>query len=81
MKKCFQNGDNLYQKRCYCIYPKYSDIGLNSADPDKMQQNKASVQGLHGLPVIQQFLHVNGSELHLFKFYDRYGTELRCWNI
>ena len=38
-------------------------------DPDEMSQNVASHQGLHCLPLIQQFLDTTlGSKLYLFKF-------------
>ena len=41
----------------------------NSVDPDEMLQNAASHQGLHCLPIIQQFLDTtSGSKLYLFKF-------------
>ena len=40
----------------------------NSVDPDEMPQNVASHQGLHCLPLIQQFLDTSGSKLYLFKF-------------
>ena len=49
----------------------YSDgqAWANSIDPDEMSQNVVSHQGLHCLPLIQQFLdHTLGSELYLFKF-------------
>ena len=41
----------------YGIYSKYSDrqVWANSVDPDQMLQNAASDQGLHCLPLIQQF--------------------------
>ena len=42
---------------------------LNRVDPDQMPQNAASDQGLHCLPLIQQFLHTStDSKLDLFKF-------------
>ena len=42
----------------YHIYQLYSDrqTWANSVDPDEMLQNAASHQGLHCLPLIQQFL-------------------------
>ena len=40
-----------------------------TVDPDQMPQNVASDQGLHYLPVVQQFLDTTGSEMELFKFY------------
>ena len=42
----------------YSIYRKYSDkkARANSVDSDEMPQNAASHQGLHCLPIIQQFL-------------------------
>ena len=53
----------------------------NSVDPDEMLQNAASHQGLNCLPLIQQFLDTTlGSKLYLFKFYNKYGKELRCPN-
>ena len=40
----------------------------NSVDPDEMQQNAASHQGLHFLPLIQQFLDTTwNGKLYLFK--------------
>ena len=41
----------------YHVYPKHSDpqSWVNSVDPDLMPQNVASNQGLHSLPLIQQF--------------------------
>ena len=43
--------------------------GANSVDPDEMPQNVASHQGLHSLPLIQQFLDTtSGSILYFFKF-------------
>ena len=43
--------------------------GANIVDPDEMLQNVASHQGLHCLPIIQQFLDTtSGSKLYLFKF-------------
>ena len=42
----------------------------------------ASCQGVHCLPPIQLFLDTTvGSKLYLFKFYIKYGKELRCLNI
>ena len=41
----------------------------NSVDPDEMPQDAASHQGLHCLPLIQQFLDTTVvSKLYLFKF-------------
>ena len=41
----------------------------NSVDPDETPQNAASHQGLHWLPLNQQFLDTaSGSKLYLFKF-------------
>ena len=38
----------------------------NSVDPDQMQQNVASDQGLHCLPISQQFLYTStGSKMNL----------------
>ena len=64
---------NLTQSHKYDlrIYHTYSDwqAWTNSADPDETPQNVASHQGLHCLPLIQQFLDTtSGSELYLFKF-------------
>ena len=64
--------------------PKYwgTHACANSADPDHMLQNLASDQGLHSLPLIWQFLETSMfSKLDLFKFYNKYGNELRCPNI
>ena len=58
-------------KHKYHIYSVYSDrqASANSVDPDEMPQNAASHQGLHCLPLIQQFLDTtSGSKLYLFKF-------------
>ena len=55
----------------YSIYTKYLDrqAGTNSVDPDQMLQNAASDQGLHCLPLIQQFLDKSiDSKMELFKF-------------
>ena len=65
------------------IYLMYSDRQdwANSADPDEMQQNAASHQGLHFLPFIQQFFDITlGSKLYLFEFKNQYGKGLRCPN-
>ena len=41
----------------------------NSVEPDQMPQNMMSNQGLHCLPLIQQFLNPStGSKKDLFKF-------------
>ena len=41
----------------------------NSVDPDEMLQNAVSNQGLHCLPLTQQYLDtILGSKLYLFKF-------------
>ena len=46
-----------------------------------MPQNVASHQGLHCLPLIQQYLDSTvGSKLCLFKFYIKYSKELKCLN-
>ena len=76
-KKCiminiflFLHENNMFWVTDYHIYHKYSDrqAWANSVDPDEMPQNVASHQGLHYLPLIQQFLDTVGSELYLFKF-------------
>ena len=47
-------------------------------DPDLMPQKVASDQGLHCLPLIQQFLDSwIGSKMDFFKFYNKYGKEFR----
>ena len=51
---------------------------VNSVDPDETPLKAASHQGLLCLPPIQQFLDTSGSKL--FKFYNKYGKELRCPN-
>ena len=54
----------------YYIYLVYSDrqAGANSVDPDETPQNVASHQGLHCLPLIQQFLGTTlVNKLYLFK--------------
>ena len=50
-----ENLKNLSQN--YCSYHMYLDRQAleNSVDPDEMLQNAASHQGLHCLPLIQQF--------------------------
>ena len=61
---------------CVCswgtlIYHMYSDrqAWANSVDTDETPQNAASHQGLHYLPLIQQYLEIkSGSELYLVKF-------------
>ena len=46
-----------------------SQACANSVDPDEMPQNGTSYQGLHCLPLIQQFLDtILGSKLYLFEF-------------
>ena len=55
----------------YHIYHMYSDkqTWANSIDPNETPQNAASQQGLHCLPLIQQFLdRTSDSKLYLFKF-------------
>ena len=52
----------------YHTYSKYSDrqVQANSVDPDQMLQNASagSDQGLHYLPLIQQFLDIlSGSKM------------------
>ena len=49
---------------------KYSnrEAWANCVDPDQMLQNSAFDQGLHGLPLIQQFLDtLTGCKMDLFK--------------
>ena len=68
----------------YHIYPVYSEsqAGTICVDPDQMPQNVASDQGLHCLPLIQQFLDTStDSKIDLFRFHTKYGKELRCPNI
>ena len=72
--------DSIYE---YHIYGMYSDkkVWANSVNPDEMLQNAASHQGLHCLPLFQQFLDkTSGSKLYLFKFYNKYSKELKCPN-
>ena len=55
----------------YCIYRMYMDrqAWAKSVDPDETPQNATSYQGLHCLPITQQFLDTAmGSKLNLFKF-------------
>ena len=55
---CHVSGIDCY----YHNNPKYwdSQVYENSADPDQMPQNAASDQGLHRLPLVQQyFKHIN----------------------
>ena len=61
----------------------YSDrqSWANTLDPDEMPQKAVSHQGLHCLPLIQQFLDTtSGSKLYLFKFKNKYGQEFLCPN-
>ena len=52
----------------YCMYLA-RQAWANSVDPDETQQNVASHQGLHCLPLIQQFLGTTlDSKSYLFKF-------------
>ena len=46
-----------HMKTVYRNNPKYWDrqVLANSVDPDQMPQNAASDQGLHNLPLIQQY--------------------------
>ena len=56
--------------KTHSIYSKYLDRQTlaNSVDSDQMTQNVASDQGLHCLPLIQQFLALSSdSEMALFK--------------
>ena len=54
----------------------------NSADPDEMPQNAASHQGLHYLPLIHLLLvTVLASKSYLFKFYNKYGKQLRSKSL
>ena len=43
-------------------------------------QNAVSDQGLHNLPLIQQFLDtiLTNCEMKILKFYDNYAQEIRC---
>ena len=52
----------MQKKRAYCFYPVYSDkkVWANSVVPDQTPQIVASDQGLHCLPLIQQFLDKSG---------------------
>ena len=44
-------------------------VWANSVDPDEILQNVASHQGLHCLPLIQQFLDTTlGSKLYMYLF-------------
>ena len=55
----------------YHIYQMYLErqAWANSVVPDEMLQNEASDQGLHCLPLIQQYLDTTlGSKFYLFKF-------------
>ena len=48
----------------------------NIVDTYEMLQNVASHQGLHCLPLIQQFLDTTSdSKLYLLKFKSKYGQE------
>ena len=66
----WRNKKNIYMKTVFTIIM-YMDrqAWANSIDPDETLQNVASYQGLHCLPLIQQFLDTtSGSKLYLFKF-------------
>ena len=57
--------------KTYQIYRMYWDSQgwPNSVAPNEMLQNATSHQGLHCLPLIQQFLDTAlGSKLYMFKF-------------
>ena len=63
--------------------PKYWDrqVCANSDDPYQKLQNAASDQGLHCLPLIQQFIDKSiSSKVDLFKLLDKCG-KVRCPNI
>ena len=52
----------------YLIYSWDKQPWTNSVDPDQMPQNVASDQGLHFLPLIQQFLDASvSSQMNLLK--------------
>ena len=52
----------------YSIYSMYLDrqAWANSVDPDEMSHSAVSHQGIHCLPIIQQFLE--SSKMYLFNF-------------
>ena len=61
---------NRFFMEKYCIFYKYLDrqAVADIVDPDETLQNVVSDQGLHCLPLIQQFLDtVMGSKLYWFK--------------
>ena len=56
-------------------------VWANSVNQDEMPQNAAFHQGLHCLPLIQQFLDTTlVSKLYLLKFQNKYSKELRYRN-
>ena len=55
-----------------------------SVDPDQSPHphSLATDLGLHCLSLIQQFLDtLTGSQIDLFKFYQKYGKDFMCLNI
>ena len=78
------NIDNI-KYLMYHNYLKYSDKhdSANSVDPIRCHRIQ---QGLHCFPFNMQFLNTSTeSEMNLFKFWNKYGKELRpylrCLNI
>ena len=72
----------IYFVASYRNNPKYWDrqTWANSVDPDQMQQNGVSDQGLHCLSSSFILDAWTGSKIDLIKFQDKYGKELRCPN-
>ena len=60
---------SLKNKILYLPYVYRQTAWANGVDPDETPQNAASHQGLHCMPLIQQFLYTtSGSKVYLFKF-------------
>ena len=64
----------------YLLYL-YQVLRTDNVDPGQMLQNTALDLGLHCSPLIQQFLDISTwSKMDLYKYYDKYGKEIRCLN-
>ena len=69
LKKEENNEQPIYEDTIFTVcFGTDRQAWANSADPDEMLQNTASHDGLHCLPLIQQFLDTtSGSKLLLCK--------------
>ena len=68
----FQIGQILWDFISQCeIWHVWKRL-TQSADPGHMLQNAASDQGLHYLPLVQQFVETLDSKMDLLKFLDKY---------